>query len=159
MQDVIARRLIAELRLLLEHEKDNIGTNMAHMELGRAPTESHSAEIDEPGKSQPDTKTQLHNEENMVHIMSCWNNLSEQVKERKDKACLIIRKLRDIENLLTKLPASKRAVIQPCFSKLRAEADTIMNKITDTMKIRCEEYQSRLTVCFHELASALQPSS
>lgn len=159
MQDILVERLMAELQELLEQEKDNIETNRGFLELGKTPIENHSAEMHEPGKSQPETKMQLHNEENMAPITSCWNNLSEQVEERRGKACVIIWKLEDIEKVLRKMSASKRAVIQPCFSRLLADTDIIMNKITDYLKTYCDENQIRLTVRFRELATALQASS
>ncbi|GKG49395.1 hypothetical protein Tco_0515847, partial [Tanacetum coccineum] len=84
---------------------------------------------------------------------------SVRIEQRQEKACRIISKLEDIEKLLAKLPASKRAMIQPCFSSLCAEAEIVTHKITDYMKIQCDENQCRLSVCFRELAASFVPSS
>ncbi|KAI3713747.1 hypothetical protein L1987_72333 [Smallanthus sonchifolius] len=144
--EIQAQNLMAELRVLLDKEKDNSKTNRAHLERGKTPVEGHEPEKLEIGGR-------------MAQIKSCWKNLVVQIKQSKEEACLIISKLHHIEELLTKLPASNRAKIKPCFSSLCAEADIAISKITDCMKIHCDENQSRSSVCFHELAATLEPSS
>ncbi|PWA46191.1 F-box domain, Leucine-rich repeat domain, L domain-like protein [Artemisia annua] len=80
--------------------------------------------------------------------------LSAQIKHGEAKTSDIISKLCHIEELLTELPASKRAQIETSFSRLCTEADIVMN----FMKIQSEEKQSRLSIKFHELAMAAKPS-
>ncbi|KAD3641788.1 hypothetical protein R6Q59_004338 [Mikania micrantha] len=114
-EEIKAKDVMAELRMILENEKDNSNTN-----------------------------PKLKIEGNMVLIKSCWKNLGVQI----EKASVIMSKLQDVEDLLTKLPASKRAKIQPCFSNLCAEAHIAISKITDGMKIQCDENQSLSSACF-----------
>ncbi|PWA65573.1 F-box domain, Leucine-rich repeat domain, L domain-like protein [Artemisia annua] len=80
--------------------------------------------------------------------------LSAQIVHGEAKTSDIISKLCHIEELLTELPASKRAQIETSFSRLCTEADIVMN----FMKIQSEEKQSRLSIKFHELAMAAKPS-
>lgn len=148
-EDILVERLMTELRELLVEEKDNIETNMGHPGVGNAETEDDSEEMDEPEQSPLVIKS----------IPRGWNNLSEEVEEWRGKAYVIIWKLEDIEKVLRKMSASKRAVIQPCVSRLLADADIIMKKITDYMKINSDESQSNLTDRFQKLATALQLSS
>ncbi|KAJ0427760.1 putative leucine-rich repeat domain superfamily, F-box-like domain superfamily [Helianthus annuus] len=89
----------------------------------------------------------------------CWEYTSVQVKKGKEKTSDIIIKLQDIKGLLAELPASNQATIQPSFSTLCAEAAIVTNKITECIKMDCDENQRRLNVCLHELATTLQPSS
>ncbi|KAF5753739.1 putative leucine-rich repeat domain superfamily, F-box-like domain superfamily [Helianthus annuus] len=89
----------------------------------------------------------------------CWDYTSVQIKKAKEKTSDIIVKLQDIKSLLAELPASNQATIQPSFSTLCAEAAVVMNKITECIKMGCDENQRRLNMRFHELATTLQPSS
>ncbi|KAM0059689.1 putative leucine-rich repeat domain superfamily, F-box-like domain superfamily [Helianthus debilis subsp. tardiflorus] len=89
----------------------------------------------------------------------CWEYTSMQVKEGKEKTSDIISMLQNIKGLLAELPASNQATIQPSFSTLCAEAAIVTNKITECIKMGCDENQRRLNVCLHELATTLQPSS
>ncbi|PWA69391.1 F-box domain, Leucine-rich repeat domain, L domain-like protein [Artemisia annua] len=152
-----AKKSMAELRVLLEQEKADIETNRAHTEQANVPMESHNAKMDEEQNALDENELQI--EGNVEHINSCWESLGEQIKQGKAKIDGIVRQLRVIRKLLTKLPASKRAEMQPCFSSLCAQADIVMSKISDCMKIQYDENQSRLNVCFHELATTLQSSS
>ncbi|PWA81805.1 F-box domain, Leucine-rich repeat domain, L domain-like protein [Artemisia annua] len=155
-EDIIAERnatyaknCMAELRVLLEQEKADMETNRAHTEQENVPMESHNAKMDEEQNAL---------DENVGHINSCWESLNEQIKEGKEKMDYIVRQLRFIRELLTKLPASKRAEMQPCYSSFCAQAESVMCKKRDCMKIQLDENQSRLNVCFHELATTLQSS-
>ncbi|KAJ0509767.1 hypothetical protein HanIR_Chr11g0532871 [Helianthus annuus] len=89
----------------------------------------------------------------------CWEYTSVHVKKGKEKTSDIIVKLQDIKSLLAELSASNQATIEPTFSTLCAEAAVVMNKITECIKMDCDENQRRLNVRFHELATTLQPSS
>ena len=138
----LAKNLMAELRVLLEQEKANFETNKAHIEEGNAQVEN-----------------QLQNAGSIAHIKSRFKEFSVQIEQRKDKAFSIINKLETIEELLTKLPTSNKAMIQPHFPSLCVEANVVISKLTDSMKIHCDDSQSRLSVCFNELATSFEPSS
>lgn len=128
-----AQELLADLRLVLEQEKAKTETNMAHLKQG----ETHQ-----------------------LHIGELWNDFTVKMEQGKAKSGDIISRLERIKGLLIKLPTSKRAELQPCFSSLCVEADTVVNSILDHMKIQCETKGSNFSMCFHELAaSTLQSSS
>ncbi|KAI7747531.1 hypothetical protein M8C21_016733, partial [Ambrosia artemisiifolia] len=135
-EEVQAQNIMAELRVLLEKEEDKSKDNKTHVE-------SHKPK-----------KVKLIGED-MMHIKSCLENLGARI----EKSCLMISKLQETEALLRKLPASNRAKIQQCFSSLCIEADIAIRKITDCVKIQCDEYQSRSSVWFHELATTSQWST
>ncbi|KAI3713744.1 hypothetical protein L1987_72330 [Smallanthus sonchifolius] len=141
-----AQDLMAELRVLLDKEKDNSKINKARPEREKTPVESLEPKKLEIGG-------------NMAQIKGGWENLGVQFSQRKEQASVIISKLQLVEELLAKLPASKRAKIQPCFSSMCVEADIAISQITDCIKIQCDENQIRSSVWFHELATTLEPSS
>ncbi|XP_076911976.1 uncharacterized protein LOC143570123 isoform X3 [Bidens hawaiensis] len=134
-EEIAANKLMDELQLLLKEEKDNIRTNM----------ESH-----EPKK--------LKIGGTIAQIKEHWENMGSQIQLTKEQGCLIIQKLQRIEELLAKLPATNRAKIQPCFTSMCAEAKITISKLADCIKIQCDENQSRSSIYFHELATALEPS-
>nr|GEU89303.1 hypothetical protein [Tanacetum cinerariifolium] len=92
MRTKAAKNLIFELQLHLEMVKaDNEdNTNIAQVE------------------------NQLHIEKNMAYIDNCWGDLRNRILHGIGKIEDIVYKLRCIEELLAKLPASYRAEIQPC---------------------------------------------
>ncbi|XP_076937111.1 putative F-box/FBD/LRR-repeat protein At3g49030 [Bidens hawaiensis] len=137
-EEITAKRLIAELRVLIRKEKDNIKTRSAHVE-------TH-----EPKK--------LKTMGNMAQMKGHWENLGVQIELRKETVFLIISKLQRIEEIVTKLPASNMARIQACFSSLCEEANIAISIITDCMKVQCDENQSRSSVCLHELATSVKLS-
>ena len=96
-----AKKHMAELRVLLLEEKANIKANTAQMEEGKTQVEN-----------------QLEIGASIAHIKSCFRDFSGHIEQRKAKVFSIIHKLESIEELLTKLPTSNRAMIQPCFSSL-----------------------------------------
>ncbi|PWA46536.1 hypothetical protein CTI12_AA507750 [Artemisia annua] len=96
---------MAELRVMLEQEKANIKTNIAHMDRVMTPMEG-------------------------------WKDLKAQIKHGEAKTSGIISKLCGIEESLEELPASKRARIETSFSRMRTEADVIMNAIVNSVKIQ-----------------------
>ncbi|KAI7726982.1 hypothetical protein M8C21_011407, partial [Ambrosia artemisiifolia] len=133
-----AQDLITELRELLEREKARIETKMAKMhEQGRPQVSGHIG----------------------TYIDMCWKSTSARIKKGKEKVYHIFSRLQDIKGLLTELPASNQATILPSFSALCAEFDIVMNKITECIKMDCDEDQRRLSVCLHELATTLLPSA
>lgn len=142
---------MAELREMLEHEKANIETNIGHLDRVITPMECH-----EPNMHEQD-KMQINKWEMRDQINSCWEDLCEQIHDRRVITYDINNKLRNIQELLTKLPASKRSQIETSFSQLCTEADTVMNAIMNSMKIQSDEKQSRLSILFHELAIAPNP--
>ncbi|KAI7732836.1 hypothetical protein M8C21_022164 [Ambrosia artemisiifolia] len=128
----LAQNLIKQLRTFLEKEK--------------AGTETKMTKMHEQGKAH-------------VDVDMSWKKLNVQIEKGREKASFIIEMLKDINGVLTTLPASNRATIQPSFSTLLAETDIVMKKITDCIKMDCDENQRRLSLCFHELATNLQSSS
>ncbi|MFS8030206.1 hypothetical protein Hanom_Chr17g01531341 [Helianthus anomalus] len=81
--------------------------------------------------------------------------LSERIEKREEKPSGVISKLNEILKLLRMLPASNRATIQPSISTLWAEADIVMNLMTDLMKMYFDEKRRHLSVCCNELATTL----
>ncbi|KAK1438306.1 hypothetical protein QVD17_04113 [Tagetes erecta] len=136
-EEIIAQELMADLPVYLERENKSSKIKRAHLDRGKTPVESH-----EPEK--------LKIWEDMALIKSGCENPGMQHNTR-----VIILKLQRIKELLTMLPASKRAKLQPCFSSLCAQADIVINQVTDSMKIHCDENQSVSSVC----ATTLEPSS
>ncbi|KAI3713745.1 hypothetical protein L1987_72331 [Smallanthus sonchifolius] len=139
---------MADLGVLLEEEKDNTKSNRAHPDRGKTPVATHKRKVEmklKPGG-------------NIAQIKSYWEILGLEIEIRIKKVNLIILTLQCFEKLLPKLPASKRAKIQPCFSSLYAEVEIAISKITNCMKIKCDENQSRLSFLFHELATTLEAS-
>ncbi|GJR77099.1 F-box domain containing protein [Tanacetum coccineum] len=94
---------MAELGEMLEHEKANIETNM-----DRVMTSMECHEQD---------KMQIGKREMRTQINSCWKDLSAQIEHGKAKTSAIISMLCDIEELVTELPASKRAQFEASFSR------------------------------------------
>ncbi|XP_076911970.1 F-box/LRR-repeat protein At3g26922-like [Bidens hawaiensis] len=139
-EEIQAQNIMDELRVILEKEKDdNSKTNRAHVDQGETPAK----------------KLKI----GMAQIKSCWENLDVQIYRRKEKVCEIISKLQRVEELLANLPASNKAKIQQRFSILCTEADIAISKITDCMKIQCDESQSRSSLRFRELVTTLKTSS
>ncbi|PWA98972.1 hypothetical protein CTI12_AA013770 [Artemisia annua] len=147
-----ALNCMTELREMLEHEKANIETNIAHMDRVMTPMECHKPNMHEQDKMQID-KWEMRKQ-----IGSCWKDLRAHIEHGEAKTCDIISKLCHIEELLTELPASKRSHIETSFSKLCTEADIVMDAIRNSMKIQSDEKQSRLSIYFHELDIAVKPS-
>ncbi|KAK9052830.1 hypothetical protein SSX86_029460 [Deinandra increscens subsp. villosa] len=114
-EEVLAQKLMDEIRVCLEKENDIFDTCRAHLERGKTPEESHGPKKLESGG-------------NMVQIQSGWKDLVEQFQRREENSCLVISKLESIQELLTKLPESNRAKIQPCLSSLCAEARTAISR-------------------------------
>lgn len=144
MNKTRAQKLMVDLRVMLEQEKANFEANRAHINQESA---------------QPGAQMQLHIQGRMTQMKSCWEDMSVHVEQGKAKTCRIFSKLQEIEKLMTCIPASKRAKIQPCFSSLCAEADAVTSKIIDCIKIQCDKEQNGLSVYLHELATASQPPS
>lgn len=137
MQEIIAQKLMADLPMYLEKENEIFKTKRAHLDRGKTHMESHELE-----------KLKIWGD--MALIKSGCENPGMQFNTR-----LIISQLRRIKELLTKLPAPKRANLQPSFSSLCVQADIVINQGTDSMKIHCDENQSISSVC----ATTLEPSS
>ncbi|PWA93533.1 F-box domain, Leucine-rich repeat domain, L domain-like protein [Artemisia annua] len=133
-----ALNCMEELGVMLEKEKANIKTNIAHLDRVMTPVESQEPNMHEQDKMQINAWAIL------IQIYSCWKVLSDQIKDGKAKTFGIISNLCHIEELLTKLPASKSAQIETSFSRLYTEADVVMNAIMNSMKIQFDEKQSRL---------------
>lgn len=146
-----AQNYMAELRVLLEKEKANIESNKANMD-------QENIEI-ENLRSQLWKQNQHHIRARMPQIESCWEDLSIKIEQGKEKTCRILLRLQEIEEVLTMLPELGRAEIQTSYSSLSAEANIVINKIMDCMKIRYDEKQNCLNDYFNELAIASQPSS
>ncbi|MFS8006529.1 hypothetical protein Hanom_Chr14g01250271 [Helianthus anomalus] len=102
------------------------------LEKEKAATDTKMAKIPEQGKADVDIDMSL-------------KDLSVQVEKGKRKASFIISILKDINQVLEKLPASNWATIQPSISTLRAEADTVMKKITNCIKMDLQLLKSLLS--------------
>ncbi|KAI7739819.1 hypothetical protein M8C21_024283, partial [Ambrosia artemisiifolia] len=133
-----AQELITELWELLEQEKARTETIMAKMHEQGRPQFSECIGRD---------------------IDMCWKYTSARINKGKEKVSDICYMLQNIKGSLKELPASNQATIQPSFSTLCAEVDTVTNKITECIKMDCDENQRRINVCLHELATTLLPSS
>ncbi|GKC96227.1 hypothetical protein Tco_1161669 [Tanacetum coccineum] len=179
-EEIIAERKVTHakncmviLQGYLEREKADIATNRAHIKVENVPMESRKTLMDDKQNALDELQIERNMarinsfwqslseqiEGNVAHINSCWERLSKQIEEGKKKIDYIVHQLTIIRNYLNEQPASKKAEMQPCFSRMCAQADNVMSKIRDSMKIRYEENQSRLNVCFDELSSTLQSSS
>ncbi|GKD45009.1 hypothetical protein Tco_1269654 [Tanacetum coccineum] len=146
---------MTELGVMLEREKANIETNIAHLDRVMTPMECH-----EPNMHEQD-KMQINKREIDCQIHSYWKDLSAQIehgKSKKSKTSSIVSKLCRIKELLTELPASRRSQIEKSFSRLCTEANIVMNAIMNSMKIQSDEKQNRLSIYFHEVAMAAKPS-
>lgn len=64
-------------------------------------------------------------------LISRRNFVKVEVERRKAKVSLVCSKLEEIEELLEKLPASKRAKVNPFYSTLLEEFDIVCDKLTD----------------------------
>lgn len=72
----LAQKLMTELQVLLEQEKDKTETNKLRMERGKAPMRNH--------------------------INNCWTELSVQIAQEREKTYNIISKLQNIIEILSK---------------------------------------------------------
>ncbi|KAJ0427723.1 hypothetical protein HanHA300_Chr17g0638281 [Helianthus annuus] len=143
-----ARSLMRELQVLLDEWKENGETNTAHMKQDKAPIESHMSTVHEQvevenHREQPDTKMKLHFGGRMAHIKNYWGDLNKHLKNGYDNTGIIISMMQEIEEVMTKLPASHRAKLEERFFGLCAEAETIMGNVMDCMKIQCDKKPSR----------------
>ncbi|KAK1438305.1 hypothetical protein QVD17_04112 [Tagetes erecta] len=143
-EEIMAPKLLPELGALLETVKEDIKITR---EYWKAQVNIHA----------PKAKMTRKFGGYMAQIKSGWENLGVNLQQRKEKACFIISNLQRIEELLSKLPASKRAKFQPCFSSLCIEAESVISQVTDCMQIQCDENQSRSSVCLYELATSSEP--
>ena len=77
-----ALKRMAELGEMLEHEKANIETNIAHLDRVMAPMECH-----EPNMHEQD-KTQICQKRNQIN--SCWKDLRAQIKHGEAKTSEVV---------------------------------------------------------------------
>ena len=119
---------------------------------------NHKAKTHDKGKGQIETKMQLKTSGSMTQVNSCWEDLGTVIDQRQRRVSSIIWSLQRIEELLTKMPLSKRAAIKRCFYSLSAQAEIVTGKMIDCMKIKCDESQTLLSACFPKHATPLQPS-
>ncbi|GKF58382.1 hypothetical protein Tco_0171919, partial [Tanacetum coccineum] len=63
------------------------------------------------------------------------NYIDVQIERRKAKVLLFCPKLEEMEELLERLPASKRAKVQRCYSTLLEEFDIVMDKLTNLITL------------------------
>ncbi|KAF5753705.1 hypothetical protein HanXRQr2_Chr17g0783101 [Helianthus annuus] len=134
--------LMRKLQVLLDQWTQNSEINTTNMEHDKAPMESHGATMQEQvevenNRAQPDTKMKWHFGERMTHTESYWEGLKEQFEKGYENTGRTISMVRDIEGVLTQLPASHRDKLQARFSGLCVEAEAIMDNVMDRMKIKC----------------------
>nr|XP_043614429.1 FBD-associated F-box protein At2g26860-like [Erigeron canadensis]XP_043614430.1 FBD-associated F-box protein At2g26860-like [Erigeron canadensis] len=151
----VAQKHMSEVQVMLDELKDQLNK-------GKIPTGANKAKMNDRVNSnvenQSGTKRSLHIGERMKQIQNSWEDLSLQMNIEKSNASRLFSELSHIEQLFTDLPASKRAELQPCFASLCEEADTVMNKAIDRMKIQCELKRRRLIGYFHDLTKASHSS-
>ncbi|GJR41655.1 F-box domain containing protein [Tanacetum coccineum] len=108
-----------------------------------------------------DLQTYLDIEKDIVETN--WDHMQQPIDNGSIRGNRIVDNitsyLEDIVSVLTKLPASKRAMLQPCFSGLCAESNIFVSKMTGRIKIHGRENLNNASDCFHELATSLQSSS
>ncbi|GJQ94229.1 hypothetical protein Tco_0005368 [Tanacetum coccineum] len=68
-------------------------------------------------------------------LISRQNYIDVQIERRKAKVLLFCPKLEEMEELLERLPASKRAKVQRCYSTLLEEFDIVMDKLTNLITL------------------------
>lgn len=146
-----AQKQMDYLRERLEWEIANIETNMSRRNLGKTLTESKKAIMQEQDIAE--LEYLMHIEETMTCIDTSWEDLNRQIERGKSRISGIISDLHDIKEVLIKLPASNKAELQPSFSSLCSEADIVVNKIMDYVKILCDMKGSRFSVYIHGLAT------
>ncbi|KAJ0427737.1 putative F-box domain, leucine-rich repeat domain superfamily, F-box-like domain superfamily [Helianthus annuus] len=136
-----AQNLMRELEVLLDQWKEDSEANTAHME-SHMETMHEQVEVDD----RINIKTKWRFTERITHIESFWECLNKQVQWGNKKVLL----LQKIEGVLTKLPTSHRDKLQPRFSGLCGEAETIMDGVMDRMKILFDKRPSHSNIYFHE---------
>ncbi|GKB57283.1 putative F-box-like domain superfamily protein [Tanacetum coccineum] len=146
---------MAYLKRFLDKEKDIIET-MANRDHMQQPTESMYNDDD---NGEPKTQKQLRIRKINKQIQSRWLDHKKLIGEGDWIVNLIGLDLEIIESILTELPASKRAMLQPCFSSLCAESSIFMSKMTERIKIHFSENIINASDRFHELATSLQSHS
>ncbi|PWA76435.1 F-box domain, Leucine-rich repeat domain, L domain-like protein [Artemisia annua] len=152
MRTKSAQKQMDNLRVRLEREIANLEINMSPMNRGKTLTESDKAIMQEQHIAELEYLT--HIEETMTCIDASWEDLNSQIERGKSRISGIISDLHDIKEVMIKLPASNKAELQPRFSSLCSEADIVVNKIMDYVKILCDMKGSRFSVYIHGLATA-----
>ncbi|XP_071695722.1 F-box/LRR-repeat protein At3g26922-like [Rutidosis leptorrhynchoides] len=74
-------------------------------------------------------------QECFLKIHCCWEDLSELISYEEQKVSCISSELKYIEELLTHIPESKKVKMQELFASMCEEADTVMNKTLERLKI------------------------
>ena len=120
------QRLMSKLRKQLKKME-------AHIETGRADVERKKTLADSCRGHRGDFKMEVWG----------WGNA-----ER------IFVTLQNIKELLNEVLSSKRVEMQACFSRLFAEAETVVNKSIDDMKKQCDVKRSIFSGYFNEVASS-----
>ncbi|GKD07385.1 hypothetical protein Tco_1187070 [Tanacetum coccineum] len=151
----LVQKRMENLRVKLEREKAEIETNMAHIDQRNTPMESDKAKVHEQHVPQLDHLVQ--SEKTMTHIDACFEDLSRQIEKGKSKISHIISDLDYIKQDIAKLPTLNRDD-EPCFSSLCSEADIVVKKIMDHVKILCDMKESRSSVYIRGLATTSLPS-
>ncbi|KAK9052906.1 hypothetical protein SSX86_029536 [Deinandra increscens subsp. villosa] len=132
-----ARKLMRELQVELNLLKENRETDKTDMDQDM--TTVHEQVEAENGRAKPDTEVKWHFGERITRIESYWEDLNERLEKGYSDAAHIISMLREIEEVLTKLPTTPRAKLQARFSNLCAEAGTIMDNMMDHLKKQCDK--------------------
>lgn len=148
-EEKLVQNLMARLWKDLEEEAE-----IATIEINMA-RRTHKAKTHDKGKGQVETKMQLKTRGSMTQVNSCWEDLGTVIDQRQRRVSSIIWSLQRIEELLTKMPPSKRAAMKRCFYSLSAQAEIVTRKMIDCMKIKCDDSQSLLSACFPKHATPL----
>ncbi|XP_071705199.1 putative F-box/FBD/LRR-repeat protein At4g13965 [Rutidosis leptorrhynchoides] len=123
-----AQRILTELHMLLKEEKIKCETNKTHIDQTKSQTERHKEIMNEQGETYIDEGKFV--KEEFSQIQNYWNDLFEQMKQGGDKINDIFSSFDLVEDIMKKLPASKKDKIQERFSSVRAEACIVMKLIT-----------------------------
>ncbi|GJV28822.1 hypothetical protein Tco_1385270 [Tanacetum coccineum] len=152
----LAQKQMENFRVKLGREKAGIETNMAHIDQRNTPMESDKAKVHEQHVPQLDHLVQI--QETMTHIDACFEDLSRQIEKGKSKISANISDLDYIKQDIAKLPTLNRAELEPYFSSLCSEADIVVKKIMDHVKILCDMKESHFSVYNRGLATTSLPS-
>nr|GEZ98085.1 hypothetical protein [Tanacetum cinerariifolium] len=123
------------------------------------PTESDDESMynDDDDIGEPETQTQLQSRKKTKQIKSCWIDHAKLFSRGNSIVNKVTSYLEDIESILTILPASTRAMLQPCFSSLRAESITFLSKMTERIiRDPCASILNELGFSIHDVGNGIQ---
>nr|XP_043607273.1 F-box/FBD/LRR-repeat protein At3g26920-like [Erigeron canadensis]XP_043607274.1 F-box/FBD/LRR-repeat protein At3g26920-like [Erigeron canadensis] len=154
----LVQKCMPKVQVMLDELKDQLNKKVTPMGVHKTKMNGQGNMNFEKQGAQSVTKRSPHIVGKMKKIQNSWEDLSVQLNAEKSNASRVFSELRYIGGLFTDVLASKRGELQACFASLCEEADTVMNKIVDRMKIQCELKRRRLNGYFRDLVKASQSS-